>query len=801
MFMSYQIRKAAVIGSGTMGGGIASLLAGVNIPVVLLDIPAPDTTPDSPKAKRNAIVLDNFKKLQKSRPAQFFEEADWGLVTVGNTEDDLDKLSDADWIIEVIVENLAIKQSLMARLDAIRKPGAIVTTNTSGLSIAAIAEGRSDDFHKHFLGTHFFNPPRYLKLLEIIPHPETDPSLTAFMMEFGATRLGKGTVLCKNTPNFIANRFISIIGSVAVNYAIEHGYSVEEIDEISGPLIGHPKTATFRLQDLVGIDIHVHVAENLYTAIPDDEWREVIHHEGATKLYKFLMENKFLGRKTNQGFYKQARGADGDKIFKPLNLQTLEYDDPKEVSFESVNKHRKIRDLGARIKALINEDDRAGQFLWHLHAASFVYAALKLGEIADSLVDIDNANKWGFAHEMGPFEIWDAVGVAETLPRLKADNYKLPAWVQEMVDGGVATFYQRDAKGIVTGYYDPQHKGYVSLVPDKRVIVIPNLKANGKVVDTLPGASLLDMGDGVALLEFHSKANSIEEDVMTMAQRAIARLNSDFDGLVVGNDGSNFSVGANLFLIFMLAQGEQWDDIDRAARTLQDVAQAFRYASKPVVTAPFGMTLGGGAEVAMAGTRIVAHAETYMGLVEIGVGIIPAGSGCLGLLKRVVNPVMEATEHAEALAHLQKIFENIAMAKVSESAMQARQMGFLGPQDRIVMNREHLLAEAKREVLHLIPGFVPVVPGKVYAAGRDIESAMKIGAWMLNEAGYATDHEKHIADHLAYVLTGGGLSEPQWVDEQYILDLERAALVELVKHPKTQERIQYMLQNNKPLRN
>ena len=798
--MSYQIRKACVIGSGTMGGGIASLLAGVNIPVLLLDIPARDTTPDDPFQKRNAIVLDNFKKLQKSRPAQFFEQPDWDLITVGNTEDDLPKIEDVDWVIEVIVENLAIKHSLMERIDQYRKLGSIITTNTSGLSVEAIVAGRSDDMRQHFLGTHFFNPPRYLKLLEIIPQPETKPDLVDFMFDFGSKRLGKGCVLCKNTPNFIANRFISIIGSIGVNYAIDNGFTVEEVDAITGPLIGHPSTASFRLQDLVGVDIHVHVAKNLYDAIPDDPYRDVIHHEKAEALYKWMMDNNFLGRKTKQGFYKTIT-QDGEKVHMPLNLNTYDYEMPTKVRFESVGKHRKIEDTGARIKALINEDDRAAEFIWHLHAASFAYAALKLGEIADTLVDIDNGNKWGFAHEMGPFEIWDAVGVAETIDRVENSGFAVASWVKDMVEGGYPTFYQRDANGIVVGYYDPNAQDYVVLEKDPQVIVIKNLKAEGKVVEKLEGASLIDMGDGVALLEFTSKANSIDEDVMTMSIKAIERLKTDFDGLVIGNQGNNFSVGANLFLIYMLAQSEQWDEIDRASRTLQNVAQGFRYASKPVVVAPHAMALGGGAEITLAGTRVVAHAESYIGLVEFGVGLIPAGGGCLGLLRNVVNPVMEATEHADVLPHLQKVFETIAMAKVAESAMQAKENGFLRPQDRIVMNRDHLLAEAKREVLYLAPNYQPNVPGKVYAAGRDLQSAMKVGAWMLAESGFATEHEKHMANGLAYVLSGGGLSEPTWVDEQYILDLEREVFVELCKTQKTQERIQHMLETNKPLRN
>ncbi len=798
--MSYQIRKAAVIGSGTMGGGIAALLASVGIPVLLLDIPAPDTKPGDAPAKRNAIVNGNLNNLIKGKPAQFFKAADAELVSIGNTEDDLAKLADADWVVEVIIEKLPIKQDLMARIDAVRKPGSIITTNTSGLSIAAICQGRSDDFRRHFLGTHFFNPPRYLRLLEIIPHPETEPALVDFMFKFGSERLGKGCVLCKDTPNFIANRFISIIGSVGINYALDNGYTVDEVDAITGPLIGHPKTATFRLQDLVGIDVSVYVARNLYDAVPDDAWRDVLHHEKGDQLFDWLMSNKFLGRKTKQGFYKTVT-VKGERVHMPLNLQTMEYEEPQKVRFESVGKHRKIENTGARIKAMINEDDRAGQYLWHLHAALFTYASLKLGEIANTIVDIDNANKWGFAHELGPFEIWDAVGVAETLPRLATSGYEVAGWVHEMVDSGHPTFYQHNDKGVVVGFYDPAKKGYVALKEDKRVIIINTLRAEGKEVERLEGASLLDMGDGVGLLEFHSKMNAIDTDILEMVDKALRRLNNDFDGLVISNQGDNFSVGANLMMVVMGVHSEQWDQLDYGVRSAQTLYQMLRYAPKPVVTAPFGMTLGGGTEITMAGARIVAHSELYMGLVEFGVGLIPGWGGCKELMRRVINPVMESSPNADVLPHLQKVFEQIALAKVSESAMQAREMGFLLPGDRIVMNRDHLLAEAKREVLHMIPNYVPLRSGKIWAAGRDALSALEVGAWMLREGNYATEHDVVVANKLAYILTGGGLSEPQWVDEQYILDLEREAILSLMHEEKTLARIQYMLENGSPLRN
>lgn len=798
--MTYRIRKAAVIGSGTMGSGIAALLAGIGIPVVLLDIPPKESAPGDPPDKRNAIVLKNLQAMRKSRPAQLFHPDDLDLITPGNLEDDFERLREVDWIVEAIVENLGIKQGLMERLEAVRQPHAIVSTNTSGLSIRAIAEGRSDEFRRHFLGTHFFNPPRYLKLLELIPHPDTDPALIAFMQDFGVNALGKGVVRCKDTPNFIANRFISMVGTFVVNYALEHGYTVGEVDALTGPLIGHPKTATFRLFDLIGVDIMVHVNSNLYPAIPEDESREVLNYAPTVQLMQAMLERGWLGNKTRQGFYKRVETENGREFWQ-LNLQTLEYEPPTKVRFESVGQFRKIEDVGARIKALVNAEDRAAQFLWAMHAFYLTYAARHLDEIADSIPAVDNANKWGFNHALGPFEIWDALGVEETIPRMEADGYAVARWVKDMVAGGHPTFYQRDEGGVVIGVYD-HHKGaYVPLERDPRAILIKDMRAAGKVVEELAGASLLDMGDGVLLLEFHSKANAIDDDIIKMGYRALERLESDFDGLVVGNQGDHFSAGANIFLIMMLAQQEEFERIDQLVRDLQGLMQALRYAPKPVVTAPFGMALGGGAEFLMAGQRAVAHAELYAGLVEIGVGVLPAGTGCKELLRRKLNPVMR-TPNADALPHLQRIFEQIALAKVSESAKQAREMGFLTACDRIVMNRDHLLAEAKREVLHMIAGgFRAQPPGKVWAAGRDALAALRMAVFTLQDGGFATDHDALIANKIAYVLCGGDLSEPQWVPEQYILDLEREAFVELCHEPKTLERIGHMLQHGKPLRN
>lgn len=825
--MTYQIRKAAVIGSGTMGGGIAALLAGVGVETLLLDIPANNTKPGDAPAKRNAVVLNGLANLQKARPASLFSPADLELISVGNTEDDLHKVGDTDWVIEVVVERLDIKQSLMAKLAEAVGEHTIVSTNTSGLPIRAIAERLNGGFTRRFLGTHFFNPPRYLRLLEVIPHEDTDPEIVRFLVDYGTRILGKGVVICKDKPNFIGNRFMSMSGMQAMNYALDNGFTVEEVDSITGPLIGRPKTATFNLNDLVGFDVAVHVARNLYDAIEDDPAREVLNHPAAVALSNQLIERNWLGRKTGQGFYHMRTGADGGKELWALNLNTLDYEPPTKPKFDSVGKHRKVEDLGERIRLLLNEDDRAGQYLWHHHAFYLAYASQRVPEITNTLVNIDNAMKWGFGHEMGPFEIWDAIGVAETIPSFEQAGYPVADWVKQMVSSGHATFYQYDESGLQVGYYDVQAQDYAPLEQDPRVITVEGLLAQKVTTAISPdagtpdvvrenlrrtptgqiasngSAAIIDMGDGVALLEFHSKQNSIDDDLVAMGYKAVELLEKgQFDALVVGNDGQRFSVGFNLFLAVMAVQSGEIGQLERGIRALQGLADAMRYASRPVVTAPFDLALGGGTELMFGGTQIVAHIELYSGLVEFGVGLIPAGGGCKEMLRRVVNPVMKSHPNADPLPHLQKVFEQLATAKVSETgAKAAREMGLLLPCDRIVMNRSHLLYEAKRTALYLADGYVPRRREKIYAAGRDVYAALLVGIEGFQEQRLASEHDALIAQTLAYVLTGGAISEPGWVDEQVILDLEREGFMRLVQEPKTVERIGHMLQTNKPLRN
>ena len=793
--MATQIKTAAVIGSGTMGGGIAALLAGCGIDTLLLDIPPRDSAPADGDSARNAIVANNLKALGRARPPQFYSPSDLDNIRIGNIEDHLEQAADADWVIEAVVENLAVKRALFARLADVVSEDAIISSNTSGLPISSIAAGLPADFARRFLGTHFFNPPRYLRLLEIIPHADTDPAIAAFMLRFGSETLGKGTVLCNDRPNFIGNRFMSMSGMQATNYALDHAYSVEEVDLLTGPLIGRPKTATFNLNDLVGFDIAVGVARNLYSAIPDDPARELLMHPGNTALSDALLERGWLGRKTGRGFYHMRREG-GAKELWALNLDTLEYEPPSKPRFDSVTQYRKVEPLGERIRLLINADDRGGRYLYHLHGFLLAYASQRVPEITDSIVNVDNAHKWGFNHQLGPFEIWDAIGVAESIARFEHDGYPVADWVKTMLADGDTSFYARDDGGNITSYYCPQRAAYTPLEKDRREITVSALGA-AEVYSNGHG-SLFDMGDGALLWAFQTRHNSITPGLIASGWRALELLADDkVKALVIGNDGERFSIGANLDPSALM---EGVAGIEKALVDLQDLTQALRYAEKPVVVAAHNMALGGGAELIMAGTAVVAHAELYMGLVEVGVGLVPAGGGCKELLRRLVNPLAR-TGTEGVLAGLQKAFETIATAKVSGSAKEAVALGFLNEHDKIVMNRAHLLGEAKALALALSESYQQRKPEPVYAAGRDAYAALLLAVAGFQEAGYASEYDAFIARKLAHILSGASLAEGQWVSQQYLLDLEREAFLQLIMEDKTQARIMHMLQTNKPLRN
>jgi len=805
--MGYQIKRAMVVGSGVMGGGIAGHLANAGIPVYLVDIVPRQLTPaeeakgltlESPVV-RNRIVNQGMDFLKKSKPPGLFSPTRLELIQAGNMEDNWDWIKEADWIIEVVVENLAIKHQVMAKIEAARKPGSIVSSNTSGLPIGQIAEGRSDEFKAHFLGTHFFNPARYLKLLEIIPTPQTDPELTKFMMKFGERRLGKTMVLCKDTPNFIANRIASITGTSGLNYALQNDYTVEEVDAITGPLIGHPKTASFRLQDLVGLDIGSHVSGNLYPVIPEDPFRESIM--GPCKdLTSKMIEKGWLGNKAKQGFYKKIKTPEGKKDYLILDLKTLEYRPQQKPNIPLIKQAKGIESLPDRLRFIVKQEDKMGKLVWNNMALGLSYSAYLVPEISDALYSIDDAVKSGFFHEMGPFEIWDTLGVKETTERMEAEGFRVAPWVKDMLGAGGQSFYKKE--GIRKLYWDVKSTSYQPMPVDPNILILADRKEEVGVIAKNFSASLVDLGDGVLCLEFHSKMNALDPDIFAMGQRALDELEKDYQGLVIGNEAPNFCVGANVFNVVMAAEAGQFDLIEQGIKGMQDQMLAFRYSPKPVVAAPIGMALGGGAEVCMAADRICAAGETYMGLVEVGVGLIPGGGGCREMLKRLVSPAMKTAE-SDPLPFLAKAFENVAMAKVSASALQAREMGFLTDNDRILMKGEHRLAEAKQMVMEMAAaGYTPTPRTKnVYALGQRGIAAMSIAAQSMYWGDYVSEYDLFIAKKIAYILSGGPLSAPQWVDEQVILDLEREAFLSLLGQEKTIARIKHLLMTGKPLRN
>lgn len=760
--MSRRIGRAAVIGAGTMGGGIAAHFANAGIPVYLMDI--------EPKG-----VLERMKK---HKPPMFFTADAAELLTVGPLNDD--RIREADWIVEAIFENMDAKRELVARIDAARKPDSIVTSNTSGLPIAQVAQNASADLKAHFLGTHFFNPPRYMKLLEVIPTPDTKPEITQFVRDFAEHRLGKSVVFCKDTPNFIANRLASMGGASLADYALAHGYTVEEVDAIAGPLIGRPKTAAFRLQDLVGLDVASSVATNLYGLIPDDESREVLASPRVEALRRSQIDRGRLGDKSGQGFYKKDR-----KNIQTLDLNTGEYRERVEPDIPSLAEAAKIRSLPERLAFVLQQDDRAGALARHIVYGALGYASRRVPEISDDLVSIDRAVRWGFSHDLGPFELWDALGVKATAEAMEANGVAVAPWVREMLAAGNGSFY-RDGR-----VYDPRSKSYAPVPRDPKQLSL----REGRVVKENQGASLIDIGDGVLCLEFHTKMNTLDADVRAMTVAAVEEVErGDWKGLVIGNDGADFCVGANLKAL---------TGVETAVKGTQDALMKVRFCAKPVVTAPFGRTLGGGVEVAMAGARIVAASETYMGLVEAGVGLIPGAGGCKELVRRVVSPVLKRVPAADPLPHVQKVLETVGAAKVSSSAEEARDFGFLGAADRVVMNRDHLLHEAKAEVLAMsAAGYAPPVrEHDCYAAGRNVRAGLKAGIYVLQEGGFMSEYDAFLSGRLAHVLCGGDVTSGQWLDEQHFLDLERAVFVELAAQPKTHERIRHMLETGKALRN
>jgi 3-hydroxyacyl-CoA dehydrogenase len=765
------IHRVAVLGAGTMGSRIAAHFANAGIPSVLLDI----STEFARKGVENAA---------KQRPGGFFVDSAASMITTGNFDADLGKIADCDWIIEAVTENLEIKRSLWGKVEKIRKPGSIVSTNTSGIPLSQICEGFSADFQKHFLGTHFFNPPRYLHLLEVIPGPQTDPDILGFVWQFGDKRLGKGVVPCKDTPNFIANRIGSFFGGTVGKITEEGGYTVEEVDAITGSLIGLPNSASFRLLDLVGLDVWAFVGTNLYHAVPNDPWRDrFLMSETQQK----MIERKWLGDKTGQGFYKRVGK---EKEIHAIDLKTLEYHPAAKVKFPAAEAARGIEDLGERLRTLVKGDDRVGTFLWKLYSDLFLYSAQMVPEISNRIVEIDRAMRWGYAHKLGPFELWDALGFEETCQRLEAEKRAIPENIQKARKAGAKSLYRfADAGGKPgTEYFDLVCTRYEKLEEKPGFVVLSDLKRARGVVKSNAGASLVDVGDGVLCVEFHSKMNSLGEDQISMMYAGLEETEKNFEAMIIANQGENFSVGANLMLVLLAAQEGEWDELAQAVNRFQQVNMALKYAAKPVVAAPFSRSLGGGCEIPLHAARIQASAETYMGLVEVGVGLIPGGGGCKELLVR--------------LKDARRAFELIGMAKVSSSGEEARKLGFLNKGDHISMNGNRLIGDAKHLALALARDYAPGTPRTdIPVGGENAYALLKLGAWTMQQGGYISEYDAVVAEKLAHILSGGRLTGDQMVSEQYLLDLEREAFLSLCGNPKTQERMQYMLKTGKPLRN
>jgi 3-hydroxyacyl-CoA dehydrogenase len=791
--VSLTIKKAAVIGSGVMGSGIAAHLANAGIPTLLLDIVPKEVTEQekeagltlNDKSVRNRIANEARERLLKQSPAPLTIKENKDLISIGNLEDDINKLSEADWIIEVVVENLTVKKKVFANIDEYRKKTAIVSSNTSGISVNAMIEGRSNSFKTHFLGTHFFNPPRYLKLLEIIPTKETDKGIVQFMSQFAEDVLGKGVVVCKDTPNFIANRIGTYGLMITVREMLAGGYSVGEVDSVTGSLIGRPKSATFRTLDVVGLDTFLHVANNMYEALEGTE-KDVFK---VPEFMKKMVANNWLGSKSGQGFYLKKKTDKGSEILE-LNPATLEYEPRKKLTASSPQ----VGSTASKLKAVIYADDRAGQLLWKMMKQTLLYAAEKAEEIADNIVAIDDAMKWGFGWKLGPFETWDVIGVSESVARMEAEGDTIPSWVKEMLASGKTSFYQATDNGIQ--YATPQGD-WAEKQESKKIIY---LKRN-PIIQKNSGANLVDIGDGVACLQFTTKSHAIGLDIMQMISASLDEVNKNYEGLIIGNHGTNFSVGANIMMILMEAQDHNFFEIDIVVRQFQQALMKIKYNDKPVISAPYGMTLGGGTEVCLPSAGLQASIETYMGLVETGVGLIPGGGGNKELYLRQLEKMPEHSgQYLQTAANT--TFETIAMAKVSTSADEARQLGYARERDGISFNNDFLLYDAKEQVLNLTrSGYNPPIQKKVPVVGEAGYAVMLMGAKTMYNSGYISDHDLKIAEKLAFVIAGGHVAEGSEVDEQYLLDIEREAFLSLVGEPKTQQRMQHMLVKGKPLRN
>ena len=799
--MKRSIRKVAVIGSGIMGSGIACHFANIGVEVLLLDIIPRELNAAeqakglslNDKAVRNRLVNDSLTAALKSKPSPIYNQAFSSRISTGNLDDDLPKIKDVDWIIEVVVERLDIKQQVFEKIEKYRKPGTLVTSNTSGIPIQFMNKGRSDDFQQHFAVTHFFNPPRYLKLFEVVPGPNCKQEVTDFLMMYGEKFLGKTSVLAKDTPAFIGNR-IGIFGIMSLFHQVkELGLTVEEVDKLTGPVIGRPKSATFRTVDVVGLDTLVHVANGLYENCPNDEAHELFKLPGFIQK---MMDNKWLGSKTKQGFYKKVV-ENGKSEIHVLDLETLTYNSSKKVSFPTLELTKTIDKVLDRFKVLVKGKDKAAEFYRKNFAAMFAYVQNRIPEISDELYRIDDAMKAGFGWENGPFEIWDAIGIEAGVALMKAENLTVANWVTEMLENGIKNFYS--VKEGAKYYYDIPAKKQVKIPGQDSFIILNNIR-EAKTIWSNAGASIQHLGDGVLNVEFQSKMNTLGGEVLQAINKGIDLAETEYDAVILGNQAANFSVGANLAMVFMMAVEQEYDELNFSVKYFQDTVMRLRYSSCPTIIAPHGYTFGGACEMSMHADKVVAAAETYIGLVEFGVGIIPGGAGSKEMAIRASEGVLKDDVK---LNKLRDYFINVAMAKVATSAYEAYDLGFLKEyKDIVVVNKDRQIATAKRYAIQMLEdGYTQPVPKKSLVYGQQALGMFLVGTDSLEKGRYASEHDKKIANKLGYVMAGGDLSEPTYVSEQYLLDLEREAFMSLTTERKTLERIEHMLKTGKPLRN
>ncbi|MDT0649812.1 3-hydroxyacyl-CoA dehydrogenase/enoyl-CoA hydratase family protein [Autumnicola edwardsiae] len=801
--MKRRINKVAVIGSGIMGSGIACHFANIGVEVLLLDI-VPRELNDKEKKKgltledkavRNRIVNDSLQASLKSKPSPIYHQDFARRIKTGNLEDDISKVSEVDWIIEVVVERLDIKQQVFENLEKHRKEGTLITSNTSGIPIQQMSEGRSEDFQKHFCGTHFFNPPRYLRLFEIIPGPKTSQEVLQFLNEYGEKFLGKTSVVAKDTPAFIGNR-VGIFSIMSLFHTVKDmDMTIEEVDKLTGPVIGRQKSATFRTVDVVGLDTLVHVANGLHKGVPNDEAHDLF---ALPDFIQTMMDNKWLGSKTGQGFYKKIKKDDGSSEIKSLDLNTLEYRDQKKANFGTLEQTKTIDKVEDRFEVLINGKDKAGEFYRKNFSALFAYASNRIPEITDEFYKIDDAMRAGFGWEHGPFQIWNAIGVEKGIEMMKAEGYEPAAWVNEMLESGNKSFYT--VKNGNTYYYDIPKKEQVKVPGQDAFIILDNIRESKEVFKN-SGVVVEDLGDGILNVEFRSKMNSIGGDVLDGINKALDIAERDYQGLVVANNGKNFSVGANIGMIFMMAVEQEYEELNMAIKYFQDTMMRMRYSSIPTVAAPHAMTLGGGCELSLHADKVVAAAETYIGLVEFGVGVIPGGGGSKEMTVRASDTFQK--DDVE-LNRLREHFLTIGMAKVSTSAYEAFDTNILQKgKDIVVVNPDRQLAIAKKHALLMAEnGYTkPIHRTDIKVLGKQALGAFLVGTDQMFAGKYISEHDKKIANKLAYVMAGGDLSEASYVSEQYLLDLEREAFLSLTGERKTLERLQHMLQKGKPLRN